>query len=150
MLVMLTIGVTMSGCRTKSREIDFEIGFNGANMSFSQNLKSVVKTFPEWNALRENNPPSFIGLDTDSGQFGAEYDEHFFIENALIVFSFIESNGIYSTQITNIKVRGKKAIVTANITLADSDVMGEGLVLLEVKKSAISNVNSVSIVRIIK
>jgi hypothetical protein len=52
-----------------------------------------------------------------------------------------------STQIISVSVKNKQVVVVANIVLNTTDMVGQGLVLAEVKKSDISGVNSVLITR---
>ena len=137
MLIILIGGVT-AGCGTKSHEIDFVIGYENMSSGRSQNLESVVNTFAEWSVIR-GDTAQFTELDV-------KYNKQFFVENSLIVFAFTKSNGIGSITITSVGVKNQQLMVEADIVLNSTEMMANGIVIIEVIKTDIAGTNSLRIV----
>ena len=117
----------------KSHQINFSIGHLGTIFPFDQDFENIVNTFTEWNAI-----PQLIELD-------AKYDEEFFVNNSLIIHAFVRGWSPVQTEITKVSRKGNELTVDVIHTEGNDAMMWYGIVIIEVAKKDIINVNSLRI-----
>lgn len=125
--------VFLTSCGTKKTDINFTIGYNGANTLFPQKTEVIINGLDEWNNLH-NDMARFNELD-------AKYNEKFFENSSLIICVFISDYSPAQVKINKITKNKNKITIFATNNSGDSAVLTEGVFILEVKKTDVQNVN---------
>lgn len=142
LIITLLLLITVMGCAKEiNMEINYSIGFSDLSAGYpgEHDLECLVETFNDWSSLR-NEREYLSSLDE-------KYNQEYFENVSLIVYAFTRSNGGGSTEITKVNKYGSQLQVYVEIVSGYIDVVSKGIIVIEVNKHDLSNINDLLIVK---